>query len=444
MTTIEDNLRKVPPQNLEAESSILGGILLENEAINRVLEVITVDDFYRESHRKIFLALIELYNRREPVDLITLSDYLKTTGDLEAVGGSAYIACLANTIPTAVNIHHYARIVREKSQKRYLISVSTLAAHEGFEDSEDSLSIAARLSASLSRLQNGSPNGFVHAKEVVDKTLKHIEQAYERGDLIPGIPTGLHDVDTRTGGIQRGEEWVIAGRPGMGKTAIGGIIGTNAAKLGYGVAFVTAETPALNIIRRMLSRLTEIENRNLVRGKLADSDFGKLTEQGARISDLPFWLLDSDRSWDRIKAKLRVLKLREPKLALIIFDYVGLFDAQVKGERRLDRHLEIGRISGEAKGLAIELDVGVLLLSQLNRDVENRKNKHPQLSDLRESGALEQDADTIGLLYRDYYYNKKTKFPDLVELNVAKMRDGVTGIIKLYFKAETVSFSDWT
>ena len=237
MTTsvLEENLRKVPPQNLEAESSVLGGILLENEAINRVLEVLTSEDFYRESHCRIFLAMIELYNRKEPIDLITLSDFLKTTGDLEVVGGVAYLASLASAIPTTANIIYYARIVREKAQRRLLISVVTQAAHEGFEDQgEDSLSIAARLSTSLSSLQNGGANGFVHAREVVGKTLKHIEKAYERGDLIPGIPTGLYDVDTRTGGIQRGEEWVVAGRPGMGKTAIGGIIGTNAAKLGYG------------------------------------------------------------------------------------------------------------------------------------------------------------------------------------------------------------------
>ena len=440
-SNIEDNLLKVPPQNLEAESSVLGGILIENEAINRVLEVLTTEDFYRESHGRIFLAMIELYNRREPVDLITLSDFLKANGDLEAIGGSAYVASLANSIPTTANIHHYARIVKEKAQRRQLITVLRQATNNIFEDSgEDSLTIAARLCSDLSSLQNGVPKGFVHVGNVVGKTIKQIQQAYERGSLISGTPTGLTDIDTRIGGIHPGTLWVLAGRPSMGKTALAVTIAKNTAEKGYGVAFVTAESPAPRIVQRMLAKASGIENINLLRGKLNDEELAELTKQTPHVGDLPLWLLDSDRSWDRIKAKIRALKLREPSLKLVIIDYIGLLNAPVpKGER----YLELGKISSEAKGQAIELDLGIVLLSQLNRQVEDRTDKKPRLSDLRESGCLEQDADVVGLLYREVYYNQKTTYKDLAELDIAKNRDGRTGTIKLTFREETVSFSDW-
>jgi len=443
-SNLEDNLRRVPPQNLEAESSVLGGILLENEAINRVLEVLTPDDFYRESHRRIFLAMIDLYNRKEPIDLITLSDFLKVKGDLEVVGGSNYLASLASTIPTSANIQYHASIVREKAQRRWLISVLTQACGDLYEDTcEDSLAITARLCTTLSSLQNGVPKGFVHVGDVVDKTVKQIEQAYERQDPVTGIPTGLADFDNRVGGIHRGTLTVIAGRPSMGKTAIGVTIAKNAAEKGYGVAFVSAESPAPRIVQRILAGASGIENRDLMRGKLTDEEFIELTRQATRVTNLPLWLLDSDRSWDRIKAKVRALKLKEPNLALVILDYVGLLSAQLHGERRLERYLEIGRISSEAKGLAIDLDLGILLLSQLNREVEGRTDKKPKLSDLRESGNLEQDGDLIGLLYREIYYNENARYKDLAELEIAKNRDGCTGIIKLRFQEETVSFSDW-
>ena len=277
----------------------------------------------------------------------------------------------------------------------------------------------------------------------MDKTFKQIEQAYERQDPVTGIPTGLADFDNRVGGIHRGALTVFAGRPSMGKTAIAVTIAKNAAEKGYGVAFVSAESPAPRIVQRILAGASGIENRDLMRGKLTDEEFIELTRQATRVTNLPLWLLDSDRSWDRIKAKLRALKLKEPNLALVILDYVGLLSAQLHGERRLERYLEIGRISSEAKGLAIDLDLGILLLSQLNREVEGRTSKKPKLSDLRESGNLEQDADLIGLLYREIYYNENARYKDLAELEIAKNRDGCTGVIKLRFQEETVSFSDW-
>ena len=443
-SVLEDNLRKVPPQNLEAESSVLGGILLENEAINRVLEVLAAYDFYRESHRRIFLAMIELYNSKEAIDLITLSDYLKATGDLEVVGGSAYIASLASAIPTTANIQYYARIVKEKAQIRQLLQVLAQASGDLYEDTrEEPLTIAARLCTTLSSLQDGVPKGFVHVGDVVGKTIKQVEQAYERQDLVTGIPTGLVDFDNRVGGIHRGALTVFAGRPSMGKTAVAVTIAKNAAEKGFGVAFVSAESPAPRIVQRILAGASGIENRDIMRGKLTDKGLTELTRQATRVGNLPLWLLDSDRSWDRIKAKVRALKLKEPNLALIILDYVGLLSAQFHGERRLERYLEIGRISSEAKGLAIDLDLGILLLSQLNREVEGRTDKKPKLSDLRESGCLEQDGDVIGLLYREIYYNENARYKDLAELEIAKNRDGCTGVIKLRFQEETVSFSDW-
>jgi replicative DNA helicase len=292
----------------------------------------------------------------------------------------------------------------------------------------------------LVQLESSRPGGFVHVGAVMIETLKRIETAHDKGSTVTGIPTGFRELDSRLGGIHPGELWVPAGRPGMGKSAFAADIAIGAAKRGYSVCFVSLEMENPRVGQRLLSAATKIENRNLRRGLLAGGDFATIAMEAGRIGKLPLWLLDSDRQWDRIKSKIRSLKLREPNLSLAIIDYVGLISAPV---RNAERYLEVGRISAEAKRLALDFHIGVVLLSQLNRDVESRSDKRPQLSDLRESGSLEQDADVVCFLYRDAYYNRETKFRDLAELNVAKNRDGVTGVLKLRFNGQTVSFADW-
>jgi replicative DNA helicase len=439
--TEPNNIGRVPPQNLDAEASVLGAILVENEAISRALEILKPEDFYRQAHEKISRAMIELSERREPIDLITLTDSLTTRGDLATIGGASYIASLVDSTPTAANIAHYCRIVKEAADKRNLL-VALRETEEAIHSStDDLLTIAGRLSSYLSRLSDGTGKNFRSIRDVVIETLKRIEQAHELGSLVTGIPTGFRLYDQGLGGIHPGELVIIAGRPSMGKTAFAGDVARGAAERGYGVAFVTAESPAREIIQRLMARATGIENRDLRRGKLEDRDFPMLTARAGSLGKLPIWLLHSERAWDRIKAKIRSLKLKEPKISLLIVDYVGLLSAPVG--RGGERYLEIGRISSEAKSLAVELEVGFVLLSQLNREVESRGDGRPKISDLRESGNLEQDADVVGLLYREYKYNENADRKK-AELIIAKARNDDIGTIPLRFDDRTVSFSDWT
>lgn len=425
---------RVSPQNLEAEKAVLGGCIVDSGVIPKVAAILSPADFYLPSHRKIFEAILALWNRREPVDLITVAAFL---GKEVSVADIAAMA--ENALPTHAEAH--ARAVKETAQRRKLLEAIRQAEEDLYSPTEDSFSIAGRLGSTLSHLQNGGPKGFVSVSEVVVKTVRQIEKASERKDLVTGIPTGLRELDQKFGGIHPGELWIMAGRPSMGKTALATAIAHGSAEQGYGVAFVTAETPMSKIVQRLLASTSGIENRDLRRGKLDDNEIRSLVIHAESLTRLPLWILDSDRSWDRIKAKINALKLREPKLALAIIDYVGLLSAPVP---RGERYLEVGRISSEGKSLAVELEIGVLLLAQLNREVEGRPEKRPKLSDLRESGSLEQDADLVGLIYREAYYNENARPKELTELDIAKNRDGRTGVIKLRFNEDTVCFSDWT
>lgn len=423
----------IPPQDILAEKAVLGAMLIESTVIPDMAALLSPRDFYYESHQRVFEAILSLWNRQEPVDLITVSN---------ALGGqtsAADIAAMAeNALPSHSQAH--ARAVKETAQKRQLLKTIREAEEAIYSSQEDALSIAGQLSSTLSSLQDGDQRGFIPLTTAITGALKVIEKAQERKDPVVGIPTGLRDLDFRIGGIFPGELWLIAGRPSMGKTALAVSMALGASDRGYGVCFVSAESPNNKLALRMLARKPGLENRNLRRGQVSDIELTHIIEGAGKLRDLPFWLLDRERSWDRIKARIRGMKLREQKLVLVVIDYVGLLSAPVpKGER----YLEIGRISSEAKGLAIELDLGILLLSQLNREVEARTSKKPKLSDLRESGCLEQDADVVGLLYRDAYYNEKAPHRDLAELEIAKNRDGATGIIKLRFREATTSFHDW-
>ena len=434
-----DNIAPVPPQNLDAESAVLGGILFENEALAQVLQIVTAEDFYREIHGKILGAMIELWNRKEPIDLITLSDFLKGRGELDAVGGASYLASLTDLVPTAVNIVYYARIVKETSGKRHLIRIL----RDGLEQacsSPDTLStLTSDLLNKISPFQNGDRRGLVHISDVLKESIKQIESAYESKTPV-GIPTGLKELEERCGGFRRGDLVVIGGQTSMGKTSLATTISKNAAEKGYPVAFVSVESSPTEIAKRMLSQASEIENIRLQNGILRDGDFSSLVAEAGRLGELPIWFLGGTRSWDVVKAYLRGIKLREPELGLVVIDYCQLLSAPVPEKKR---YLEVSKISSESKGLAQELDVAVFLLSQLSRDPARHADKRPKLSDLRESGSLEQDADLVYLLYSPFYYDKTVEHENLTELNVAKNRNGRTGVVDVRFDKETVSFSDW-
>ncbi len=444
MPTLEDNLRKVPPQNLEAESSVLGGILLENEAINRVLEVLTPEDFYRESHRKIFRAMIEICDRSEPVDLITLSDFLKAKGDLEVVGGSAYLASLASAIPTSANIHFYARIVREKAIRRYLISAATEIATRGYEDQEnvdEYLDEAEKVIFDISEKRvRGS---FVKVGDMIRDSIKMVEKLYERKDMVTGVPSGFKDLDRLTAGFQPSDLIVVAGRPSMGKTALCLNIATYAAFGGHGVAVFSLEMAKEQLVLRMLCSEARIDHSKVRSGYLADREFPALVMAAGRLAETPIYIDDTPAiSILELRAKARrLVRDRDKKIGLIIVDYLQLMRGSGGAP---NREQEISEISRSMKALAKELNIPVIAVSQLNRRVEDRGDKRPMMADLRESGAIEQDADVIAFVYREVVYNENADDPNLAEIIVGKQRNGPTGTVRLAFFREFTRFENYT
>lgn len=426
---------RVPPQNLEAERAILGAMLTDPSVVGDVAAVIEPGDFYFDSHRRVFESILALFNWGEAVDVITVDAALRCE-----TGQRLLAAELCQMAELALPSHavHYARLVREAAHRRRLIEIFGQAQEDTYTPHEEPVALAGRVSAELSSLGIRTGGTFKHVSEVTTDVVKDIEKAATEKRQLVGIPTGFKDVDEKLGGFHRQDLIIIAGRPSMGKTALGATIAVGAAERGYPVAFVSAESPARKIGRRLLAAASGIENRDLLRGKI-DGRIGELVAAAGRVGALPLWLLEAERSWARIQAKLRAFKFREPRLALAIIDYIGLLSAPVP---RGERYLELGKISSEAKALALELDLAVILLSQLNREVEARTDKRPRLSDLRESGCLEQDADVVGLLYRPSYYDPNFTPYDLAALDVAKNRDGATGVIRLRFDEQTVSFSD--
>ena len=445
MAALEDNLRKVPPQNLEAESSVLGGILLENEAVNLVLELLRAEDFYRESHRKIFRAMIELSDRNEPVDLITLSEFLKGRGDLEAVGGTAYLASLADFVPTAANISFYARIVREKSILRSLISTATDIATRGYEEQgnvEEFLDAAEKVIFDISEKKIKA--SFIAVGDMIKDTLKTVEKLYERKEMVTGVPTGYEDLDRLTAGLQPADLVIVAGRPSMGKTAFSLNIATNAAFAGIGAAVFSLEMAKEQLVLRLLCSEARVNNSKVRSGYLAERDFPKLANAAGRLHEAPIYIDDTPAiSVLELRAKARrLVRDRSKKVGLIVIDYLQLMRGMGNAS---NREQEISEISRSLKALAKELNVPVIAISQLNRRVEDRGDRRPMMSDLRESGAIEQDADVIMFIYRDEVYNKNDdSLKGVAEIIVAKQRNGPTDTVKLTFLNEFTRFENYT
>ena len=445
MAGLDDNLRKIPPQNLDAESSVLGGILLENEAVNLVLELLRAEDFYRESHRKIFRAMIELSDRNEPVDLITLSEFLKGRGDLEAVGGTAYLASLADFVPTAANISFYARIVREKSILRSLISTATDIATRGYEEQgnvEEFLDAAEKVIFDISEKKIKA--SFVAVGDMIKDTLKTVEKLYERKEMVTGVPTGYEDLDRLTAGLQPADLVIVAGRPSMGKTAFSLNIATNAAFTGIGAAIFSLEMAKEQLVLRMLCSEARVNNSKVRSGYLAERDFPKLANAAGRLHEAPIYIDDTPAiSVLELRAKARrLVRDRSKKVGLIVIDYLQLMRGMGNAS---NREQEISEISRSLKALAKELNVPVIAISQLNRRVEDRGDRRPMMSDLRESGAIEQDADVIMFIYRDEVYNKNDdSLKGVAEVIVAKQRNGPTDTVKLTFLNEFTRFENYT
>lgn len=437
-----DMLRRVPPQNIEAEESVLGAILLDNDSIDRATEVLEVDDFYRESHRQIFDAMLRLRLRAEPIDAVLLTDELRAHGMLEQVGGPAYIGELAMRVPTAANLVHYARIVREKAALRRLATAATEIASEAYDNPpeiEAFIDEAERKLFRISELHMGSK--FHSMLELTKEAIRQVERLYEKKELVTGISTGFTDLDRITAGFQPADLIVIAARPSMGKTALALNIAANVAKVPKtGVAFFSLEMSKEQLALRMLCSEARVDMAKVRSGFLSESDFPKLAQAARHLSEMSIFIDDSsDITPMRLAAHCRRLA-KDCELGLIVVDYLQLMRPAKAGE---SREREIAEISRSLKALAKELKIPVLALSQLNRQVETRADRRPLLADLRESGAIEQDADVIGFIYRDDVYHKDSKVTGTAELILAKQRNGPIDTVILTFIRQFTRFEDF-
>ncbi len=443
---VGDILRRVPPQNIEAEESVLGAILLDNEAINHALEIVSAEDFYRESHRIIFRAMVTLSDRANPVDAITLTDALRATGALEQVGGLAYIAELAMRVPTAANCAHYARIVREKAVLRGLASAATEIASAAFDGQSDVDQFLDQAEHKIFEISERRIRPAFHSMEELTRdSLKLIEQLFERKELVTGVPTGFTDFDRLTAGLQPSDLIVIAARPSMGKTALALNIAAYAATRAepkVGVAFFSLEMSKEQLVLRLLCSEARVNMASARAGFLRGDDFQRLAQAAAALSEAPIFIDDSsDVSPIVLKAKCRRLyRERSKNLGLVIVDYIQLMRSSRPGE---NREKEIAEVSRSLKALSKELGVPVIALSQLNRQVETRPDRRPLLADLRESGAIEQDADVIAFIYRDDMYHKDSKSAGVAEVIIAKQRNGPTDTAKLTFVKEYTRFENY-
>lgn len=437
--------RKLPPQNIEAEMSILGGILLENDAINRVLDLLVPDDFYRESHRKIMKAMIELNEHREPCDLVTLTSVLKKRGELEEVGGGAYLATLVDFVPTAANIAYYSKIVREKAIARNLIHAATEIVTDGYDEKseiEELLDKAQKSIFDISENQIKTPYHQLNA--ILKDTIKYIGELYEKKEQVTGVPTGFIDLDQKTAGFQKGDLIIIAGRPSMGKTAFALNIAQYAsvhAVPRHPVVVFSLEMSKEQLVTRLLCSEARVDAGRLRTGHLVDGDWEKVMKGAERLFEARIFIDDTPAiSVLEMRAKARRLKA-EHGIGMVVVDYLQLMRGGASSE---SRQQEISEISRSLKALAKELSVPVVALSQLNRGLENRTDKRPIMSDLRESGAIEQDADIIMFVYRDEVYNKDN--PDVkgrAEIIIGKQRNGPIGTVELTFLGEYTKFENY-
>ncbi|MBU2498474.1 MAG: replicative DNA helicase [Proteobacteria bacterium] len=434
---------KVPPQNIEAEQAILAGILINNDAMNQVVDILSVDDFYRENHMHLFEGMIELYNDNEPIDLITLSQCLKEKNLMEKAGGAEYLASLVDAISTSAGIVYHAEIVRDLSVRRKLInqcSVISEACFGSWQKTDELLDMAEQSIFDIAEDKIGET--FSTMEEVIRGSFRKLESVAEREGFITGVPSGFKDFDRYTAGLQPSDLIILAGRPSMGKTALALNIGYNAAQeTRKGVAVFSLEMSKMQLGMRLLGFHAGIDATKLRTGFLRDTDWMKLTESANQLSELPIFIDDS--SWVSVlemKAKCRRLR-KKMDLALVIVDYLQLIQGRRSAE---SRQTEISEISRSLKALAKDLDVPVMALSQLNRKVEDRPNKKPQLADLRESGAIEQDADVIAFIYRDELYHPVSdENRNVAEIIIAKQRNGPTGLFKLTFQKELTRFRDY-
>ena len=435
---------RVPPHSLEAEQSVLGGLMLDNDAWLQVVEKLNHQDFYRRDHAAVFRAIEALANENKPYDIITLSEWLESQDQLEMVGGIDYLAQLADNTPTAANIEAYADIVRDRSVLRLLIRAGTDIAESGFRPAgrgtTELIDVAERTVFQIAERESRGRKGFRPIKELLVGALDRIDQLFQRDNPITGVATGYYELDGMTSGLQPSDLIIIAGRPSMGKTSLAMNIAENAALNNErSVAVFSMEMPSEQLAMRMLSSIGRIDQHKVRTGKLADDDWPRLTHAVGVLSEANLFIDDTPAlSPGDLRARCRRLA-REHKLGMIVIDYLQLMSVPGNNENRAT---EISEISRSLKSLAKELSVPVIALSQLNRSLEQRGDKRPVMSDLRESGAIEQDADLIMFIYRDEVYNEDSTDKGVAEIIIGKQRNGPIGMRKLRFFGEYTTFEN--
>jgi len=443
MDTLDVSSHKLPPQNVEAEQSVLGGILIENDAINKVMEILTPEDFYRDAHRRIYNALINLSARDEPADLITLTNELRNIDQLDAAGGASYITSLIDLVPTAANIEYYAKIVKEKSILRQLIQTSTEIITESYQDRSDVESFLDEAERAIFQIsENRVRPSFYPIRDIVKQSFKTLERLYEKKELVTGVPSGFKELDQMTAGFQPSDLIIVAGRPSMGKTAFCLNVAQYAAiEKRTPVAVFSLEMSKEQLVIRLLCSEAHVEGTKLRTGFLSEGDWPRLTIAAGNLSEAPIFIDDTAAlSVLELRAKARRLKA-DQGLGMVIIDYLQLMKGRARAE---SRQQEISEISRSLKAVAKELNIPVIAVSQLSRRTEERTGMRPQLSDLRESGAIEQDADLILFLYRDEVYNRAEDNPNRgkAEMIIGKQRNGPTGKIDLAFLSKFTTFKD--
>ena len=430
---------RLPPQAIDCEESVLGGILLDNESINSALERVRPEDFYRAAHKAIFQAMMQLTDRREPIDIITLSEELRKIGLFDESGGAEYLSKLATMAPSAANVGYYARTVKEMSLRRRVIHEATEVINEAFNQESPIEEFMDTTETRILGVSNYRVKPAFHkVSEIVQESIQLVEKLFDRKELVTGTPTGFRDLDRMTAGFQPSDLVIIAARPSMGKTALALCMAQSVGiEKKLAAAVFSLEMSKEQLVLRMLCSEARVNSSKVRTGHLGERDFPRLVDAASRIAEAPIFIDDTPAmTVTEMRAKARRLH-RENPLALIVVDYLQLMRSPQYSH---SREQEISDISRSLKALAKELQVPVIALSQLNRSVEQRDNKRPQMSDLRESGAIEQDADVIMFIYRDEVYNKETQDKGVAELLIAKQRNGPTGTVRVAFAADYTRF----
>jgi replicative DNA helicase len=433
----------VPPQNLEAEESVLGAMLLSASAVGTVSEILSASDFYRESHAKMYRASLALWAKGEPVDAITLVNELDERGELDDVGGQARIAELAALVPSTSNVEHYARIVKEMATLRGLVRAGQEITRLGQERPGEVTDLVDRAEQIVFELgQQRVTSDFAHIELLLKESFERITQLYEAGAEVTGVPSGFRELDLITSGFQPGNLVILAARPSMGKSALGLCVAANlGVRYEIPVALFTLEMSKSEVTQRMMCSEAKVESQRLRTGRLSPDDWPRLTAACDKLMKAPIYVDDTGSTTImELRSKARRLKSREPNLGLIVVDYLQLMTSGATVENRVQ---EVSQISRALKVLARDLEVPILAMSQLSRAVEQRHDKRPILSDLRESGSLEQDSDLVAFVYRDeYYLGEESEQQGIAEVHLAKHRNGPTGTVKLSFLKRYAKFAD--